>query len=95
VISQAQRNGDPEGFFVDFATNTAPSDLPESLRADLRTAAEAARLAYLEFATFLRNELTPASHDHDGVGREVYGLHSRYFLGATVDLDETYEWGRE
>jgi uncharacterized protein (DUF885 family) len=93
VISQAQRNGDPEGFFVEFATNTAPSDLPEALRADLRTAAEAARLAYLEFGAFLRDDLAPASHDHDGVGRDVYGLHSRYFLGATVDLDETYEWG--
>ncbi|MCF8547119.1 MAG: DUF885 domain-containing protein, partial [Microbacteriaceae bacterium] len=93
VISQAQRNGVSEGFFVEFATNTAPADLPESLRADLRTAAESARLAYLEFAAFLRDDLAPASHDHDGVGRDVYGLHSRHFLGATVDLDETYEWG--
>ena len=93
VIAQAERNGGPDGFFVDFATNTAPKDLPESLRSELRTAAESARLAYLEFAKFLRDDLASASHEHDGVGREIYGLHSRYFLGATVDLDETYEWG--
>ena len=93
VIAQAERNGGPDGFFVDFATNTAPNDLPESLRSELRTAAESARLAYLEFAKFLRDDLVSASHEHDGVGREIYGLHSRYFLGATVDLDETYEWG--
>lgn len=95
VIAQAERNGDPEGFFVDFTTNTAPESVPASLRAQLRTSAESARNAYLEFASFLRNELAPASHDHDGVGREIYGLHSRHFLGATVDLDETYEWGLE
>jgi len=93
VIAQAERNGGPDGFFVDFATNTAPNDLPESLRSELRTAAESARLAYLEFAKFLRDDLASASHEHDGVGREIYGLHSRYFLGATVDLDETYDWG--
>jgi hypothetical protein len=43
VIAQAERHAAPEGFFIDFATNTAPSDLPESLRSDLRTAAESAR----------------------------------------------------
>jgi len=95
VIEQADRHSAPDGFFVDFATNTAPADLPDSLRAQLRTSAESAGLAYLELANFLRNELAPASHNNDGVGRDVYQLHSRYFLGATVDLDETYEWGLE
>ncbi len=93
VITQAERNGGRDGFFVDFATNTAPADLPESLRAQLRTSAESARLAYLELVNFLRNDLAPASHDNDGVGRDVYQLHSHHFLGTTVDLDETYEWG--
>ena len=27
------------------------------------------------------------------MGREQYALRSRSFLGAEVDLDETYEWG--
>ncbi len=93
VITQAERNSGRDGFFVDFATNTAPANLPESLRAQLRTSAESARLAYLELANFLRNDLAPASHDNDGVGRDVYQIHSYHFLGTTVDLDETYEWG--
>lgn len=31
--------------------------------------------------------------EQDAVGRETYALWSRYFLGARVDLDETYAWG--
>lgn len=95
VISQAERNAGSEGFFVEFAANTAPTDLPESLRAQMHTAAESARVAYLTFANFLRDDVATASHENDGVGRELYALHSRHFLGATVDLDETYEWGLE
>jgi len=95
VITQATRNAGPDGFFVDFATNTAPSDLPDSTAKLLRTAAESARQAYLEFAKFLETELAPVAHAQDGVGRELYQLHSRHFVGATIDLDDTYEWGLE
>jgi uncharacterized protein (DUF885 family) len=93
VITQAKRNAGAEGFFVDFATNTAPADLPDSLKKLLHTASEAARNAYLEFAGFLENELSPAASARDGVGRDLYQLHSRSFVGATIDLDDTYEWG--
>lgn len=93
VITQANRNAGPDGFFVDFATNSSPSDLPESTRRLLHTAAEAARAAYVEFAGFLTNELAPVALERDGVGRELYQLHSRAFVGATIDLDDTYEWG--
>lgn len=95
VITQAKRNAGPEGFFVDFATNAAPADLPDSTRKLLHTAAEAARNAYLEFAGFLEHDLAPAALERDGVGRELYQLHSRSFVGATIDLDDTYEWGIE
>ena len=95
VITQAERNASDDGFFVEFATVTAPESLPESLRRTFRENSDLARTAYGEFATFLRDELAPASHDHDGVGRDLYQLHSRRFLGATVDLDETYDWGLE
>ena len=27
--------------------------------------------------------------------RELYALRSQHFLGAKIDLDETYEWGIE
>ena len=95
VITQAKRNAGAEGFFVDFATNTAPADLPDSLKKLLHTASEAARNAYLEFSGFLEKELSPAASSRDGVGRDLYQLHSRSFVGATIDLDDTYEWGIE
>ena len=50
-------------------------------------------MAYDELAAFLRDELAPVASEHDAVGRELYALHSRRFLGAEIDLDETYEWG--
>ncbi|MGO1318449.1 MAG: DUF885 domain-containing protein, partial [Cellulomonadaceae bacterium] len=39
----------------------------------------------------LRTELR--GRETDGVGREAYALASQRFLGTTIDLDETYEWG--
>jgi uncharacterized protein (DUF885 family) len=70
-------------------------DLPDSVGEDLDRAAEAARQATLDYARFLREELAPLGRDKEAVGRERYQLESRYFLGATVDLEETYSWGFE
>ena len=39
-----------------------------------------------------RSRSRPSS---DAVGRDIYALQSRHFLGAVIDLDETYEWGIE
>ena len=69
--------------------------LPESLVARLEAGAAAAREATVEFAAFLRHELAPRGREREAVGRERYQLASRYFLGATVDLEETYRWGFE
>ncbi|HET6213716.1 MAG TPA: DUF885 domain-containing protein [Micromonosporaceae bacterium] len=64
-----------------------------SLRTRLDEAAEAATAATAEFAAFLRDELAPLGRDKEAAGRERYELASQYFLGARVDLDETYLWG--
>lgn len=61
----------------------------------LDVAGERARQAYGELATALREDLLPLAPAEDAVGRERYALWSRAFLGATVDLDETYAWGLE
>ncbi|MPZ60746.1 MAG: DUF885 family protein [Propionibacteriales bacterium] len=66
-----------------------------ALRGRLEAAADAARTAYRDFARFLRGELSGPAREHDPVGRDRYALGSRYFLGATIDLDETYAWGWE
>ncbi|MCK0116919.1 DUF885 domain-containing protein [Isoptericola sp. S6320L] len=65
------------------------------VRAELERGAAAARQAYGELADFLERELAPRAPQADAVGREAYSRYSREFLGATVDLDETYAWGLE
>ncbi|WP_394279961.1 DUF885 domain-containing protein [Microbacterium sp.] len=97
VVTQIGRYTAEDGFFTSFVggANAQGADLPASLVSDLRTNADAARTAYDQLAAFLADELAPVATETDGVGRELYGLHSRRFLGATIDLDETYEWGVE
>ncbi len=71
----------------------AGGEVPDSLRADLDRGTAAATAATAEFAGFLRDELAPLGPERQAVGRERYAMSSRYFLGATIDLDETYAWG--
>ncbi len=68
---------------------------PEDVREGLTKAAEQASAAYAAFGRFVETDLQPRGRETDGVGREAYALASRYFLGATVDLEETYAWGWE
>ncbi|MGB6457818.1 MAG: DUF885 domain-containing protein [Streptosporangiaceae bacterium] len=64
-----------------------------AMLADLQRAAETARAATAELGAFLESELLPLAPGRDGVGRPRYARASRYFLGATIDLDEAYAWG--
>ncbi len=87
-IRQAVELADPaSSFFTTFAAGA-----PEPLRDEVTAAAEGAVAAYGELVSVLR-EVAPRAPEADGVGRERYALWSRYFLGASVDLDETYAWG--
>ncbi|MFC7790357.1 DUF885 domain-containing protein [Microbacterium sp. MAHUQ-60] len=97
VATQIARYSADDGFFATFAAEAAPDEgqLPASLARDLSDRAGAARVAYDELRSFLIGELAPAASEEDAVGRDLYALNSRRFLGATIDLDETYEWGRE
>jgi uncharacterized protein (DUF885 family) len=74
---------------------TLPTGAPDAIRDEATQAAGAAAAAYDDFARFLRDELAPQGRKADGVGREHYALASRRFLGATVDLEDTYAWGWE
>jgi len=98
VIDQARKHAAPDGFFTNFASSaTLDGDvtLPDALSRDLARGAETAAAAYATLAEFMSAELLPAAQEQDGVGREIYALNSRQFLGAKIDLDETYEWGIE
>lgn len=96
VIDQARKHGAADGFFHNFTQGAQlpeGGELPATVRADLVRGAAVSAAAYDSLARFLETELLPAGLDEDGIGRELYGLNSRRFLGATIDLDETYEWG--
>ena len=97
VAGQILRYTADDGFFASFVADAAPAEggLPASLARDLADSSAAARVAYDELRTFLTGSLAPAASIHDAVGRDLYALNSRYFLGAKIDLDETYEWGRD
>ena len=86
-------NGVP-GFFTGLVQKVNPGGIRGALVTDELTAASAgADAAYAEMGRYLRTDLRPRAPESDAVGRERYVLASRDFLGAVVDLEETYAWG--
>ena len=92
VATQCANWTDPSGddFYPGLVRRLTASG---ALRSELDKGAEDAAAATTAFGRFLREELAPRGRDKQAVGRDHYSLASRYFLGATIDLDETYAWG--
>jgi uncharacterized protein (DUF885 family) len=77
-----------------FQNHVARADgVPASLRQQLDEHARAASASFAVFERFLIDEHLPRGHDNDAAGRDAYRPESRSFLGAEIDLDETYAWG--
>jgi uncharacterized protein (DUF885 family) len=97
VAQQARRNARPDGFFPTFVGGAGDDGaaIDGALERALAAGAERAASAYDRLAGFLEDELAPRAGHVDAVGREIYALQSRRFLGASIDFDETYEWGIE
>lgn len=75
---------------------TGPQDLSETLRDELRAAAEGASQAVRELRRFLAEEYLPAARNTpEPVGRERYLLSTRRWSGASIDPEEVYDWGWE
>jgi uncharacterized protein (DUF885 family) len=100
-VDQAAELAGEESLFASFVRGeAAAAALDDSascslVRAELERGATAAREAYGRLTEFLRNELAPQAPEQDAVGRDRYALWSREFLGARIDLEETYQWGLE
>jgi uncharacterized protein (DUF885 family) len=92
VRSWTGQEGEGGNFFTNLVAGSGTSG---SLRDSLEEHAAGASDAYAAFGRFLSDELAPRGREKDAVGPELYSLGSRYFLGAAVDLDETYAWGWE
>jgi uncharacterized protein (DUF885 family) len=80
---------DGDDFFAGLAAQAPESAVKPAVEA----AAASARKAFDQFGGWLTTELAPRAPERDACGREVYELASRSFLGATIDLEETYAWG--
>jgi uncharacterized protein (DUF885 family) len=91
IRSWTGETGDDD-FFAGLAARAPEQD---TLRSDLNSAANEARRAFSKFADWLETSLGPLAPSLDAVGEERYALDSRYFLGAVIDLGETYQWGFE
>lgn len=95
VMEQTGRYAAADGFFAKLAANATVdgTPLPAEVQDKLDAGTEAARAAYGTLGAYLRDELLPLAPEKDAVGRERYALASRSFIGAEVDLEETYAWG--
>jgi uncharacterized protein (DUF885 family) len=67
----------------------------DGLARDLDDGVKAAVAGYGEMYTYLRDEYIPSTSEREAAGEDRYRLMTRAFLGATLDMRETYEWGWE
>ncbi len=85
------------GYYDGLVSGAATSDGPLTgqVADDLADAVAVAKAAIAGAADRLEAEVAPTARERDGIGRELYPLYSRQFLGAAIDLEETYAWGQD
>lgn len=86
--------GSAGAFFEEFAKNCPPDVAARIDIEKLDSAVREASRGYLELSDWLTRNLADKAPAQDPVGRDRYEVFSALFVGARVDLDETYEWGR-
>ena len=91
LIEQCRGWSAPNGYFA--ALGRAAGQRPEALAKDLETGILTAEQAFDRAADRLAEQIGPQATEVDAVGRDRYLLASRFFLGTTIDIDQTYEWG--
>ncbi len=96
-IAQCADLSAEDGYFEALLADPRVGDeqLAGPAREDLARSVGEASAAYARLGEELRTHLLDRSPEEDAAGRVRYQLFSRYFLGATVDLEETYAWGQE
>ncbi|CCI54863.1 conserved hypothetical protein [Nostocoides jenkinsii Ben 74] len=94
-IAQCEQFTSDDGYFAGLVDTMSATEMSPELRVEMEEGIREAAAAYVDLATRLREQVLPTATEADAVGRERYSLFSRYFLGSTVDLEETYRWGQE
>jgi uncharacterized protein (DUF885 family) len=93
TAAQCQAWGGSDDTSSSFFASLARGYPGEASKEPLAQAAAAAARAYGELAAWLRHDYLPAASLIDGVGRERYQRAARYFTGAELDLEDTYQFG--
>lgn len=62
---------------------------------ELHAAAKSAELECKKLSMWMREVYAPISNPTDPVGRQRYLVWARHFTGANLDLEATYQWGKE
>ena len=95
LVAQCEGWISDHGFFAGLlprALAVVP-DLSAQVCAALDNGVQVAVVAYQGAINQLREQVRELGTDQDGVGESRYTLASRSFLGTTVDLQATYQWG--
>jgi len=85
--------GETSSFRAFPATFASGSVFDPSLAVRLDKAAAHAQRAYAELTDYLEHTYRPSAMATDGFGEERYARKARSFLGMTIDLRDTFEWG--
>ncbi|MGD8150190.1 DUF885 domain-containing protein [Ornithinimicrobium sp. Y1694] len=93
-VAEQCRDQSQDGTSTYDALLTEAQGQPEEVIGLLTAGVASAKSAYGALATFL-DGLAAQAPESDACGRELYQLRSRSFLGASIDLEETYRWGQE
>jgi len=83
-------DGGGASYFAGIAVAAAHDD---GLTERLRRGAQDATQAYAGMSRFLREEYAPKAPEADAVGREMYAIGIRRWLGMNRDPEEIYAWG--
>ncbi|TQJ09468.1 DUF885 domain-containing protein [Lapillicoccus jejuensis] len=94
-LAQIDELTSAHGYFAALTGMAERGGASAGTAARVTDSARAASDAYGDLGRFLRDDLLPVAPAADACGIERYRLMSRYFVGAEVDLEETYRWGQE
>jgi uncharacterized protein (DUF885 family) len=90
VLSQLEAAAGDDSSFLTFPEDAAAVGAdPERVSAAVTTA----RTACSRFADWMREVYLPACDPRDAVGEDRYLRKADEYLGTTIDLEDTYEWG--
>ena len=95
VAEQCRDQAGPDSTYAVLFAEAESAGMGARLREELAEAVSGARTAYDRLAGLLTEEVAPQAPESDAAGVERYRLASRSFLGAEIDLAETYAWGQQ